>query len=74
MGDALVWTFLDNVWTIFVYFLDIFGCLWTYNEDGADNDEHQAGDGLVLAAVAHGAGDVLGDGVGDGLALKNQLF
>ena len=60
--------FLDIFWTY------IFGCLWTYNEDGADNDEHQAGDGLVLAAVAHGAGDVLGDGVGDGLALKNQLF
>ena len=70
MSDVLFWTFLDNVWTIFGYLLDIFGCLWTYNEDGADNDEHQAGDGLVLAAVAHGAGDVLGDGVGDGLALK----
>lgn len=39
------------------------------NKDGADDDEDQAGDGLVLAAVAHGAGDVLGDGVGDGLAL-----
>ena len=54
--------------------MDIYGRFWTYNEDGADNDDHKAGDRLVLAAVAHGAGDVLGDGVGDGLALKNQFF
>ena len=50
--------------------MNIFRCFWTYNKDGADDDEDQAGDGLVLAAVAHGAGDVLGDRVGDGLALK----
>ena len=60
----------DIFWT----YLDIYERFWTYNEDGADNDENQAGDGLVLVAVAHGARNVLGDGVGDGLALENQLF
>ena len=50
--------------------MDIYGRFWTYNEDGTDNYDHQAWNGLVLAAVAHCAGDILGDGVGDGLALK----
>ena len=51
-------------------YLDIYRRFWTYNKNGTDNYDYQAGNGFVFTAVAHGACDVLGDRVGDCLALK----